>query len=584
MTSNIGVAYPPPNPIVQIFNSEYYEYDKTPLTLEDADIRYLKKSGSTATGTIIFNKGLQSANIYGTNGNTNVSANVVIIGDLDVTGNITGITTGNVDLGNITTANLIVQQSFKAESNITSIFQSNGDIGANALLYIDSANNRIGIKDSYPQYPLEVNGDINIINNNALRSHSNVVLDRYRLSNISNIYSGNVFFYNSNVSGNTNITGNLLVNTTANINTANVTNNLWVGNDIRVIANAYIDKFIGSDTINITLPNGTLSPVATNPALLITNNWGVDSNKDYLVCQGVYGGLSGNGRVYIKLGKYAPAEYYSGLNFNGTDGSLDNYAFMGLGSQYSWSANLLTITLHGNVSLPRHVACRESMTCNGSINNGNSTISGNLTISKNQFLSGNLSMFQSSNSNSNVILYVGNNRILNYSPTLENDCIATILPRSGGNAATLGTIGSTGLYGWELPAVGTSEINFTAQLPHSYSEGTNVVPHLHVIWGNNNAGNANITMRYAVLNIGETLGNVSNIFVFKASPQLSLNSNIISYGNVDMTGKSVSCIFNGTIARVGGSIDDDYSGTIYVQSVDLHYQSDKLGKNVTYAQ
>jgi hypothetical protein len=51
--------YNPPNELLTIFNPEnYFWEDLTPLTVGVADLRYLKKTGDTATGTINFSNGI----------------------------------------------------------------------------------------------------------------------------------------------------------------------------------------------------------------------------------------------------------------------------------------------------------------------------------------------------------------------------------------------------------------------------------------------------------------------------------------------------------------------------------------------
>lgn len=732
MTSNIGIAYPPPIPQVSIFNSQFYKYNDVPITIEEGDIRYLKKSGSTATGTIIFNAGLQTANIYN-NSNTTISGNTIVLNDLVVKGNIVGIDLSNIN-ANIVTSNVLIvnQQANITNANITGNINVAGNIIGNVVLNNLSTSNinvaniqitanafitgnaniwsntnpdalfKVINEKNNPQgsyqplmkafaYQTAGNSRISVLEAGHNQNHpfeyfslgykysltdndpknqlylgmGNGTANAMTINGYGNIETiGSITCTDSNIGGTSNIltlksnsatitTGTIdtFFSTTANISTLNVQNEIIAGNlttnnltinNIGIFEGANIDnmRIIGnitsvggnvfiSQTLNTSgimygnnrvrqlLPNGTLQPLNQSPPYYtdsiyqMQNNWGIDAQQNSSMINALYPLAGSNSRIFNSIGKTGSDVLYYGVQ-HGTSSSLDNYGFFGMGGIYSWTANLMTITTHGNVAIPRNAIIREGVFSNSSTCIGNSSITGNLTIGgfanivgtitgnnninilgnltanvatlNNAVLNGNLLINQTGNANSNVRIYTGNDSTLFYSPSIENDVLATILARNTGNAATLGAIGSTGLYGWELLNIGTTEIGFTAQLPHTWDEGSNIIPHIHIIWGNSatNTGNANIQMRYSVLNIGEQMTGTSNISVFQPSPNIGFNSNLISFGNVSMVGKTASCIFNGTIARVAGAGDDDYGNPIYVQSIDLHYLSNKFGKDVQY--
>ena len=65
-------SYPPPIPLPvnPIFNEEDFTRGELPLTISEANKRYLKKTGDTATGLEIFNAGIKTTNITFSGDNT----------------------------------------------------------------------------------------------------------------------------------------------------------------------------------------------------------------------------------------------------------------------------------------------------------------------------------------------------------------------------------------------------------------------------------------------------------------------------------------------------------------------------------
>ena len=136
--------------------------------------------------------------------------------------------------------------------------------------------------------------------------------------------------------------------------------------------------------------------------------------------------------------------------------------------------------------------------------------------------------------------------------------------------------------GTQVPAYSDTQVNvlyFSAQLPHSYKEGTNIEFHIHIAYPDAVAGNSVWYFTYSWANDGESF----------PAPTLSPQVIIASPGVVDYhqraeiiasmngIGKKISSVLLCSIQRTGTSLDDNYGNVIYLTSADFHFQQDTLG-------
>lgn len=169
-----------------------------------------------------------------------------------------------------------------------------------------------------------------------------------------------------------------------------------------------------------------------------------------------------------------------------------------------------------------------------------------------------------------------------YSPAID-DLIATLIP-GGLNGAAVGEINDTGVYAYVFPNNGQRNLSFTAQLSHQWSTGSRVVPHFHFLGSTASTANAVFELYYWVRSYGNATPSPAITSTTVVSTNVVMNGTaythqIASFGAIDMTSNTESCIFGGYITRPTG---DDYSGDIYVMSVDLHYQKTKLGLSIGF--
>ena len=164
-----------------------------------------------------------------------------------------------------------------------------------------------------------------------------------------------------------------------------------------------------------------------------------------------------------------------------------------------------------------------------------------------------------------------------YSHTVD-DLIATLLPAPS-NSATTEEVNGSGVSAYVFPNSPAKSLSFTCQLSHMWEAGSRVVPHIHIVGSTSSATATTWTLNYWCRSY-KSLVPISAATTLSTTASLTMNGTawtheILSFGAVSLTGNTESCIFGGTITR---SATDDYAGSIYVISVDLHYIKEKQGK------
>jgi hypothetical protein len=135
----------------------------------------------------------------------------------------------------------------------------------------------------------------------------------------------------------------------------------------------------------------------------------------------------------------------------------------------------------------------------------------------------------------------------------------------------------------EFAAAATNVIAVEVQMPHSWSQGTSIRPHVH--WRKKTQGTGAVYWRltYEFVNAGDvftdtpTTINATSTSPYGADDGTALRHLITPFGEVSMTDKNVSCVGLLTISRIGGDDADDYDGVAQLLSVDIHYLVDSHG-------
>lgn len=136
-----------------------------------------------------------------------------------------------------------------------------------------------------------------------------------------------------------------------------------------------------------------------------------------------------------------------------------------------------------------------------------------------------------------------------------------------------------GVQAWSFAANATEQLYFEAQVPHGWSIGSEIRPHIHWSPGNStDTGSVVWQLEYTWQNAGnEVFPTTTTLSVTDAAAGVAYAHQIAGFGGVSAAGKRESSIFVCRIARVGGDAADTFTGAAFGISVDFHYLATALG-------
>lgn len=126
------------------------------------------------------------------------------------------------------------------------------------------------------------------------------------------------------------------------------------------------------------------------------------------------------------------------------------------------------------------------------------------------------------------------------------------------------------------------ELYFTVQMPHSWKEGSSIMPHVH--WtAETNVGSNKVVwgLEYTWTNVGGLFGTTT---IITGSDPIAAVGTVDAYkhaitalGSVDATGKTLSSMLVCRIFRQATSGTDNFSGDAGLLEIDFHFQIDSGG-------
>jgi len=141
------------------------------------------------------------------------------------------------------------------------------------------------------------------------------------------------------------------------------------------------------------------------------------------------------------------------------------------------------------------------------------------------------------------------------------------------------TIISHGVFMYYFQKDILQELFFTAQLPHSWVEGSEIEPHVHYVRPVNDTGTVVWGLEYTWENMNDVFANTTTIFTYDS--QLSKRDKQIyqSFGLIEGTGKKVSSMLVCRIFRDAANPKDTYNHDVGLLEVDFHIKSNSLGSS-----
>ena len=143
---------------------------------------------------------------------------------------------------------------------------------------------------------------------------------------------------------------------------------------------------------------------------------------------------------------------------------------------------------------------------------------------------------------------------------------------------------ATGLYLFD--GTSTESLFGFAQMPHSWLEESEVVPHVH--WQKTTSvsptGNVLWQLDYEVVNNGAVAAmdygtQLQTSTVVDGTPDDGTPQRVLisSFGSVSMRNYNISCLIFWKLSRIGGGAADSYNGDVRLVEFDWHYMVDGRG-------
>jgi len=117
-------------------------------------------------------------------------------------------------------------------------------------------------------------------------------------------------------------------------------------------------------------------------------------------------------------------------------------------------------------------------------------------------------------------------------------------------------------------------------LPHTYREGTSVVPHVHWQATSNLLGNVYWQLEYVWLNTGDVqgpAGGLTTIFITPAVSGAVLTMQYSEFAPLVKVNATVSSTIACILTRMSTDIGDSYADNALLKEFDMHFQKDALG-------
>lgn len=124
-----------------------------------------------------------------------------------------------------------------------------------------------------------------------------------------------------------------------------------------------------------------------------------------------------------------------------------------------------------------------------------------------------------------------------------------------------------------------NKIYFTAQIPHSYKEGSDIEFHLHLAYPNAGTGDIRWNFTYSWANMGSDFPAETTVTTDIASPNDADNHQYAEIAaSISGTGKTISSVLLCSLEREGtDAVNDDYDDVVYLVALDFHFEKDTVG-------
>ena len=135
------------------------------------------------------------------------------------------------------------------------------------------------------------------------------------------------------------------------------------------------------------------------------------------------------------------------------------------------------------------------------------------------------------------------------------------------------------VYKFDTNNADDESVHFIAQLPHSYKEGTDILPHVHWSPDTTNTGNVRWEFQYIIQDLNETFASTATVdTITDAADGTALQHQVMSFAAIDGTNLKISSLLVGRLTRMSNSdAADTYTGNACFLEFDFHFEVNSLG-------
>jgi hypothetical protein len=123
----------------------------------------------------------------------------------------------------------------------------------------------------------------------------------------------------------------------------------------------------------------------------------------------------------------------------------------------------------------------------------------------------------------------------------------------------------------------TQELFFTAQLPHTWVEGSGIEAHVHYVRPDGGQGTVVWGLEYTWTNMLDNFGTTKTIYAYDSSATVYNKHCYTSFGFIDGTGKKISSMLVCRIFRDAENPKDTFADDVGLLEIDFHIKNNTLG-------
>jgi hypothetical protein len=125
------------------------------------------------------------------------------------------------------------------------------------------------------------------------------------------------------------------------------------------------------------------------------------------------------------------------------------------------------------------------------------------------------------------------------------------------------------------------EIFFSVQLPHNFTYGTNIHPHVHWAPTNTNTGDVRWCLEYTLAEEGGTFGGTTTDCFLSAGTGTADEHILAEFSDIDGSAiDTLSAMLLCRLYRDANHVDDDYNADAVGLEIDFHYEIDDFGSRL----